>query len=1302
MLRYIPQFILRQAASGASQGSLDAFALLFDIADFTRIGTSLQALGKQGAEDLSAMLDDLFAEPIQFIESYGGFVSLFAGDAFCAIFPNAESTAVASAVNAIRGWLAAHNSYPTSAGTFELKVRLTVTRGELRWRIFANPFQHEYAFFGEPMRELAALSELKLDHIFSEQAANAIGLDRFHRVEGGWSLADIDFSPPPAPGDIPPAVAARERFQNPRFAASTPQPEIRSAAFCFASLEGIEPSARETAIADLEQLADACHGLVNKLDATDKGLLAIILFGLPLTEGRTLHQICKFSLAALARQPLLALGISCGEVIAGYTGAGQAREYTAMGHPVNLAARLMGKARPGEILTDAGFWQEFHQSYSFTYLGLLNLKGIDQPLRYYSLSHQTPATVARQENAFTGREAELASLRQMLAAAPDSGSNPVIYVCGEPGIGKSRLVREALAPWLAAGWHVFQITCDPLVREPLEAFRQIAHAAFYYNPLLPQAAGLAMFNALWSELAQGDAELLRVESVLASLLGYESEGSVWSMLPPEEKPAQLANALLAFIARLAAGQTVLIHVDDAQWLDPESLAVLRELSASGTMPLPLICSCRPLEDGADLDLLLPGHQACHLQLGNLDASGCAALIGSILRLDAVPASTLELIAARSMGNPLFVEQLTAYLQENGSLNAKGAITAELGYLSSFGISDIVGGRIDRLADDVRECVTSASVLGAEFNIQVLSRMLDLDLQPELETGVRNRIWRSVDELSYIFSHILIRDTIYQRTLGSRLRDLHRLAAESLQIIHAGDPGPFAAEIARHFGLAGLGGQAAQYWFQAGNHYDETCLLPRAEECFRKALELSQQVLGPDHPDTATVLNNLGNLCHRSGRFEEAEPLLSAALDIRVRVLGAEHPDTADTLVNLASLHDSQGRYEQVEDLFLRALAVKERVCGPEHPDTISILNNLGLFHYAVGKYELAEQTLRRALDLRIQQLGPEHPETALLMHNLALTLQCLGKFDQVEELLNRAVAICETALGPDHPETATLRSGLANWLKNQGDLSRAEQLHLRVLDTRERVLGKEHNTVADTLLNLGNLYGERGELERAEQVYTRALAIYEQAFGPEHPDVALLLSNLASVHIYRGEPALAEPYYLRALAIRRKLLGDEHPDTAALMNHLARCYQQQEKFGQAEPLLRQALAVASRSLGPEHPGTADIIESLASLNNSLGRLDEASELYRQAIAIHSASEGPEHPHTAIAIYNLFDTCFNGGRLREAEPLCRKALEIWSKTLGSDHPWTIEALKTLVAIYTKLPEPDKAAHYQALLPPEPEA
>lgn len=156
------------------------------------------------------------------------------------------------------------------------------------------------------------------------------------------------------------------------------------------------------------------------------------------------------------------------------------------------------------------------------------------------------------------------------------------------------------------------------------------------------------------------------------------------------------------------------------------------------------------------------------------------------------------------------------------------------------------------------------------------------------------------------------------------------------------------------------------------------------------------------------------------------------------------------------------------------------------------------------------------------------------------------------------------------------------------------------------------------------------------------------------------------------------------------------------MNHLARCYQQQEKFGQAEPLLRQALAVASRSLGPEHPGTADIIESLASLNNSLGRLDEASELYRQAIAIHSASEGPEHPHTAIAIYNLSDTCFNGGRLREAEPLCRKALEIWSKTLGSDHPWTIEALKTLVAIYTKLPEPDKAAHYQALLPPEPEA
>jgi len=86
MLRYIPQFILDRYTAKELMGGLSSFALLFDVADFTPLSSRFQKQGKQGAEELSAFLDFIFAEPIRIVERYGGFVSLFAGDAFCAIW----------------------------------------------------------------------------------------------------------------------------------------------------------------------------------------------------------------------------------------------------------------------------------------------------------------------------------------------------------------------------------------------------------------------------------------------------------------------------------------------------------------------------------------------------------------------------------------------------------------------------------------------------------------------------------------------------------------------------------------------------------------------------------------------------------------------------------------------------------------------------------------------------------------------------------------------------------------------------------------------------------------------------------------------------------------------------------------------------------------------------------------------------------------------------------------------------------------------------------------------------------------
>jgi len=379
MLRYIPPFILSKYEAQEVQGSLNAYALLFDIADFTVIGTALQKEGKQGAEELSHFLDMVFSVSLELVNQYGGFVSGFAGDAFCAVFPEAKPESVISAVNAISAFFEARPVYRTSFGEFALQVRQTVCYGSVDWQIFCHDLQNEYVFYGDVMQELAELSSQKTAVIWSACAASRIGLERFQPEGQGYVLQDKSIYAATGSLSYPSHSDTALLFCHPRLREITPQNEIRTAAYCFASLAQVKLSERADAVAALVSLADKYGAFFNRLDDTDKGLVALLLFGLPQSEGKTLERICSFALEAVHSRPDIAVGISCGSVFAGFNSTAQNREYTAYGHPVNLAARLMGKARAGEVLADTYLWQEMHAQYDFDYLGSLNLKASHSP-----------------------------------------------------------------------------------------------------------------------------------------------------------------------------------------------------------------------------------------------------------------------------------------------------------------------------------------------------------------------------------------------------------------------------------------------------------------------------------------------------------------------------------------------------------------------------------------------------------------------------------------------------------------------------------------------------------------------------------------------------------------------------------------------------------------------------------------------------------------------------------------------------------------------------------------------------------
>ena len=1081
MFRYVPEFILDRLSLDLRHGTLSAYVLLLDVADFTSIGTVLQKEGNRGAEELSRFLDLVFGIPIEIVCKHGGFISLFAGDAFCAIFPESNPESIVSAVNSICNYFKDKNTFQTPFGVFTLKLRQTIAYGDVHWQIFVNELQNEYAFFGEPIKELAELARLKEDVVFSDSAARSIGIDLFKKKNVGYGLSSgyTAIYNSPLQYHFEPDLLAK--FINQRFIAVSPQNEIRNAAYCFANLSGIEPDDRQEAIRIIESLADKYGGFVNKYDATDKGLIAMIIFGLPKSEGKTLERICNFSLEAIETNSELSLGISCGSVFAGYIGSGEIKEYTALGQPLNLAARLMCNATKGEVLADTYLWQELNAQYDFNYLGSLNLKGFALPIRSYSLKRQTKDVTWHQESRFVGRDEEIDIIRTLIDGSKEDS---VIYISGDAGIGKSRLAKEALASFTESTHHKYFISCDAILSKPLEAVKQIVRAVFYYNPQLPEEAGIAMFRALWISLAAGEPGMERIESIIASLLGYGWAHSIWNSVSPQDKPNQLRLAFIRLVEQLAKTKPVIIHLDDGQWLDQESKLCFQALSDKYVNPVTIVTPCRYLDNGEKVDLAIAGYKRIDIELNSLSYTGSKELIRNILRLEDVPETTQQLIYSRSMGNPLFIEQLTSYLMESGCVNKKGKVTGEVGYLSSFSISDIISSRIDRLTEQVRECMFYASVLGLEFNVKVLTQMLNTDPIYELEAGVKNRIWNELDELRYIFTHILIKDAVYQRMISDKLQRLHQNAAEAMEIVYADHLEENAEEIATHFEKGNQLDKAAAYYDRAGGFYWGEFLLERSKQNFQKSVDILEMTSGKTSTEYAESLFHLGLLLHYMRDFTLVESIYKQVLDINVAHHGQNSPLLSPYINNLGRFYKDIGLYSDSERLLKRSLQIENNI-SPNSSNVADRLNNLGHLYSIQKDYLKAEKTYLDALSILDKHYDSNFWFTATVLSNLGMIYVFTCRYSEAEPLLSRAHNINVVVNGTEHPDCAGSLSCLSRLFLAQGDYDQAETHILNAFSIYEKTLGTSHYITIRTIESIIDLYHTMGDVDSEEMYKTK-------------------------------------------------------------------------------------------------------------------------------------------------------------------------------------------------------------------------
>jgi class 3 adenylate cyclase/predicted ATPase len=710
-----------------------------------------------------------------------------------------------------------------------------VTEGSISYRRIKLNFGLDADGLEELRRELIPIKRL---------AADVDGELLVWAPEGRTAQPERTTLPQPLPAlrqaEKPPALAADRDL---------PSAERRHLTVMFCDLAD---STRLSAQIDPEDMGDvirayqdAVSDAVRRFDgfiAKFMGDGVLVYFGYPNAQEKDAERAVRTGLAILDALPALSagiargngtrlavrIGIASGIVVVGETiGDGAAREQTVVGDTPNLAARLQTLAGPDAILISAATRDLVGDIFACEALGAHALKGIADSVQIWRVAG---LQVEQEEDAefetttadfpLVGRDEEIGLLRRAWQQTKEESHGQIVFVSGEPGIGKSALVDTMRRAVRAEGLTRVTLRCSPYhtnsaLYPAVEHFKRLAGWQ-------PEDDGSARLAKLQTSLAPY--RLPREEAVplFASLLSLPLGDSYPRLdLTPEQLKEQTADAIVALTLEEAERQPLLQVWEDVHWADPSTLDLLGQLiDQAPTVPLLIVLTYRP-------EFAPPWPARSHvktLTLSRLERPQIEVMATRLAGGKRLPAEVVEHIVQKTDGVPLFVEEMTKAVLGSSVLRAEGDHYALTGPLSEISIPaslhESLMARLDRLPT-LREVAQLGAVLGREFAYEMLRAITALD-----EPRLRDVLGRLVEaELlyqrgrpprsRYIFKHALIQDAAYQSLLRRTRQHYHRQVAELLESNFADTVEASPELVAHHYSEAGLPAQAVVYWQRAG-------------------------------------------------------------------------------------------------------------------------------------------------------------------------------------------------------------------------------------------------------------------------------------------------------------------------------------------------------------------------------------------------------------------------------------------------------------------------------------------------------
>jgi len=539
-------------------------------------------------------------------------------------------------------------------------------------------------------------------------------------------------------------------------------------------------------------------------------------------------------------------GINTGLVVTGEVDIEKGTHGVA-GDTINVASRLEGLSKPGEIRVGSETYRLAEGYFEFEKFESTEVKGKAEPVQVYRVLYpkEKPDKIHRLSGFradLIGRKAEMAQLAEA-AKSLKEGRGSIISICGGAGTGKSRLVEE------------FKASLD------LDKTQWLEGNSYAYSQNIPYFQMIDLLNRVF-QIKEGDSkEKVKeaVESKIESLVGNKEEvapyvGSLYALndtevdnISPEDFKSRIQDSLQTIISSLAQKTPSVFLLEDLHWTDPSSVELLRRCLLEIRTPAIVLCVYRPpfsLFTSHQLQGIAKIYQEIVLQ--DLSLSEAQDMLESLLNSDTVPYDLKRVVQEKSEGNPFYLEEFINSLIDSKTLirdNDGWKLTKSFDELDiSSTISGVISSRLDRLEKKAKRIIQEASVIGRVFLYEILTRITDL--KQDIDRSIRGLEQidlirtRSLDpDLEFIFKHALTQEVVYNGLLKKERQTIHERIGLVMEELFKDRLPEFFETLAFHFKKGKSTHKAVDYLVKSGDKNYFRYALEESHQYFNDASEL---------------------------------------------------------------------------------------------------------------------------------------------------------------------------------------------------------------------------------------------------------------------------------------------------------------------------------------------------------------------------------------------------------------------------------------------------------------------------------